>query len=242
MDSLLREKPEWLEPLQTTLTYRFRNMELLAQALTHRSYAHENSHGEVFDNERLEFLGDTVLNMVMSHLAMEQFPDQPEGELTRIRASIVNEKALARMSRRLGLGRFIFLGHGEKQTGGREKTSILANCYEAVVGAVYLDGGYEAAFRMLQLHFSEVLNRVEQKIPRENFKTLLQEQTQKRHQTVPRYTLLSESGPDHEKTFRVHVSIQGVTMGHGEGTTKKEAEQRAAQEALGKLMAPRNEL
>jgi len=242
MDSLLREKPEWLEPLQTRLTYRFRNMELLAQALTHRSYAHENLHEEVFDNERLEFLGDAVLNMVMSHLAMEQVPDQPEGELTRIRASIVNEKALARMSRRLGLGRFIFLGHGEKQTGGREKTSILANCYEAVVGAVYLDGGYEAAFRMLQSHFSEVLKRVEQKIPRENSKTLLQEQTQKRHQTVPRYALLSESGLDHEKTFRVRVSIQGVTMGHGEGTTKKEAEQRAAQEALGKLMAPRNEL
>lgn len=232
-----KEKLEWLEPLETTLKYRFRNIGLLAQALTHRSYAHESLQEKLSDNERLEFLGDAVLNVVTSHLVMDQFPDQPEGELTRIRALIVNEKALARISRRMGLGGFILLGKGENQTGGRGKASILANCYEAVVGAVYLDGGYEEAFRVLQTHFSEVLKRVEQRAARQDFKTLLQERTQSRHQTIPCYTLVSESGPDHEKTFRVHVSIQGVAMGHGEGKTKKEAEQRAAEEGLERLMA-----
>lgn len=236
MDPLMTEKLEWLEPVQAILKYRFRSIELLAQALTHRSYTHENLQEELSDNERFEFLGDAVLSVVISHLVMEQFPDQPEGDLTRIRALIVNEKTLAGISRRMGLGRFILLGKGEDQTGGREKASILANCYEAVVGAVYLDGGYEEAFRMLQLHFSKALARVEQKVPRQDFKTLLQEKTQNRHQTIPRYTLVSESGPDHEKTFRVHVSIQGVAMGHGEGKTKKEAEQHAAQEAIGMLM------
>lgn len=236
MDSLKGETLEWLEPLQAILTYRFRNTDLLAQALTHKSYANENLQSRLFDNERLEFLGDAVLNVVVSHLVMERFSDQSEGDLTRIRASIVNEKALARISRRMGLGRFILLGKGEDQTGGREKASILANCYEAVLGAVYLDGGYVEAFRMVEAHFSEIVAKVGQKIPRQDFKTLLQEQTQNRSQTIPHYSLVSESGPDHEKNFRVSVSIQGVVMGHGEGKTKKEAEQRAAEEALEKLM------
>lgn len=242
MDPLKKETLEWLGPLQVILKYRFRNIELLAQALTHTSYTHENLQNKFFDNERLEFLGDAVLNVVMSHLVMERFSDQSEGELTRIRALIVNEKALAQVSRRTGLGRFMLLGKGENQTGGREKTSILADCYEAVLGAVYLDGGYEEAFRMLQSHFSEVLTRVGQKIPRQNFKTLLQEQTQNRYQTIPRYSLVGESGPDHEKRFRVCVSIQGMAVGHGEGKTKREAEQRAAEEALGKLMTRVNGL
>ncbi len=237
MDPSEKETREWLESLQAILTYRFRNADLLVQALTHKSYTHENLQNEPFDNERFEFLGDAVLNLAMSHLVMERFFDLSEGELTRIRALVVNEKALARVSKRLGLGRFILLGKGEEQTGGREKTSILANCYEAVLGAVYLDGGYEDASRILHLHFSEVLTELGQKTARQNFKSILQEQTQNRYQTVPRYAVVSVSGPDHEKQFRVSVSIQGVAMGHGEGKTKKEAEQEAAEEALGRLMS-----
>ncbi len=237
MDPSEKETREWLESLQAILTYRFRNADLLVQALTHKSYTHENLQNEPFDNERFEFLGDAVLNLAMSHLVMERFFDLSEGELTRIRALVVNEKALARVSKRLGLGRFILLGKGEEQTGGREKTSILANCYEAVLGAVYLDGGYEDASRILHLHFSEVLTELGKKTARQNFKSLLQEQTQNRYQTVPRYAVVSVSGPDHEKQFRVSVSIQGVAMGHGEGKTKKEAEQKAAEEALGRLMS-----
>lgn len=227
---------EWLEPLQAILKYRFRNVDLLAQALTHPSYAHENLQWDSFDNERLEFLGDAVLNVVIGHMVMWRFSDQSEGELTRIRASVVNERALAGMARRMGLGRFVFLGKGEDQTGGREKASILADCYEAVVGAVYLDGGYGEAFRMLESHFSDLLTRLGRKRPSQDFKSLLQEQTQNKYQTIPRYALVSETGPDHEKRFCVSVSVQGVTLGQGEGKTKKEAEQRAAQEALGKLM------
>jgi ribonuclease-3 len=227
---------EWLEPLQAIIAYRFRNIELLAQALTHRSYAHENLETMSLDNERLEFLGDAILNAVLSHLVVDRFSDHPEGELTRIRASIVNEKALARISGRLGLGRFMRLGKGEEATGGREKASILADCYEAVLAAVYLDGGYEKTFKILEAHFSETLARLEEGIPRQNFKSLLQEETQTRCGVIPRYALEDESGPDHDKEFRVSVSVQGVTVGHGKGKTKKEAEQRAAEEALKRVM------
>lgn len=225
---------EWVDTLQVKLGYRFRDAGLLLQALTHRSYANE-TRDNVLDNERLEFLGDAVLGAVISHLVMTRFPDRPEGDLTRIRASLVNENALARTSKRLHLGRFIRLGQGERRTGGREKRSILACCYEAVVGAVYLDGGYEAAFEMVRSHFSGILKRIGKTMPLEDFKTPLQDETQRRLRAVPRYTVLNERGPDHEKRFRVRVCVQGVTMGQGEGRTKKEAEQQAAREALGKL-------
>jgi ribonuclease-3 len=233
---MLSEKLKQLEPLQATLAYRFRKIQLLVQALTHRSHANENPEKVFFDNERFEFLGDAVLNAVITHLIMEEFPDQSEGYLTRLRASMVNKRALARMSKRFGLGEFIFLGKGERERGGREKPSILANCYEAVAGAVYMDGGYEAALVMLASHFSEMLKGSEQRISGQDFKTLLQKETQKRHQTVPRYVLLEESGPDHEKRFRIRVSIDGEPMGCGEGKTKKEAEQSAAEKAFGRLM------
>lgn len=235
MDVSDDERAERTEALEALLKYQFRNIDLLTQALTHTSYAHENLQDEPFDNERLEFLGDAVLNLVMSDLVMKQFPDQSEGELTRIRASTVNEKSLARVSRQIGLGRFIFLGKGESQTGGREKPSILADCYEAVLGAVYLDGGYREAFRLLESHFSGVLTRMRRKIPRQDFKSILQEETQNRYQRIPRYSLVKASGPDHEKEFCVSVSVKGTIMGHGVARTKKEAEQRAAEEALGKL-------
>jgi len=231
----LKEMPEWLERLQSTLGYQFRNIDLATQALTHRSYVHENSAPKAPDNERLEFLGDAILNLAVGHLIMERFQDQPEGQLSRLRALIVNEKTLSLVSGHLGLGRFIFLGKGEHQTGGREKASILANCYEAILGAVYLDSSYEEAFKVVQLHFDEYLAKLELKTPRQDCKSLLQEHVQDRHRVVPRYRLVEESGPDHNKTFCVSVSVQGIIMGQGEGKSKKEAEQRAARNALERL-------
>jgi ribonuclease-3 len=237
MDPSSEETSKWMEDVQAALTYRFRNSDFLSEALTHRSHAHENLQAKLVDNERLEFLGDAVLNSVISHLLIERFADQSAGELTRMRALIVNEKALARTSRRIGLGRFILLGKGENQSGGREKLSILADCYEAVVGAVYLDGGYGEVFRLVNSHFSGVLTRLGRKIPRQNFKNLLQERTQSLYHAIPQYSLVKESGPDHVKEFRISVSIEGVVMGHGEGRTKKDAEQGAAERALTKLIS-----
>lgn len=225
-----------MEDLQKGLGYRFREENLLVQALTHASYAHEHLLGPVGDNERLEFLGDAILNGVMTHLLTERFSDRAEGELTRMRARLVNQRALARVARGLGLGQFVRLGKGEAQTGGKGKPSILANTYEAVVGAVYLDGGYERVFHMVQSHFSETLNRVGEQISRQDFKNLLQEKVQNRFHTVPDYALVGESGPDHQKWFHVCVSVRRRILGRGEGTTRKEAEQRAAEEALGKVV------
>ncbi len=235
MDSSWKESLERADAFQAVLKYRFRKIDLLAKALTHSSYVFEHLQDKLSGNERLEFLGDAVLNLVTSHMVTDRFPDRSAGDLTRIRASIVNEKALATISRQIKLGRFLLLGKGENQAGGREKASILSDCYEAIVAAVYLDGGYEEAFRMLQSHFSGVLTRLAQKTPRRDSKSYLQEQTQKLHQAIPRYAVVRASGPDHDKEFCVSVSIEGVVMGYGEGKTKKEAEQRAAQEALGRL-------
>jgi ribonuclease-3 len=236
MDLRERGDRERLDHLQEGLGYRFRDGNLLAQALTHTSYAHEHLRGPVGDNERLEFLGDAILNGVMTHLLTERFSDRAEGELTRMRALLVNQRALARVARALGLGQFLLLGKGEEQTGGQGKSSILANAYEAVVGAVYLDGGYERVFHMVQSHFSETLKRIGEQISRQDFKNLLQERVQIRYHTVPHYAVVRESGPDHQKWFHVCVSVRGRILGRGEGTTRKEAEQRAAEEALGKAM------
>ena len=236
MNLMERGDRERVEDFQKGLGYRFREENLLAQALTHASYAHEHLLGPVGDNERLEFLGDAILNGVMTHLLTERFSDRAEGELTRMRARLVNQRALARVARGLGLGQFVRLGKGEAQTGGKGKLSILANTYEAVVGAVYLDGGYERVFHMVQSHFSETLKRVGEQISRQDFKNLLQEKVQNRFHTVPHYAVVAESGPDHQKWFHVCVSVRRRILGRGEGGTRKEAEQRAAEEALGKVV------
>jgi ribonuclease-3 len=232
MDLIEREAGGGLEGLQEVLGYRFRDGSLLKQAQTHASYAHEHLLGPTGDNERLEFLGDAILNGVVTHLLTERFSDRVEGELTLMRALLVNQDALARVARRLDLGQFLLLGKGELQTGGKEKASLLANTYEAIVGAVYLDGGYEMVFRMVQSHFSEQIRRVGKRMSQKNCKNLLQERMQNRYHTVPRYTVIKESGPDHRKRFQVSVSVRGSTLGRGEGKTRKEAEQRAADEAL----------
>lgn len=217
--------------LQGNMSYVFRDKTLLLQALTHKSYANEKK-GKLIDNERLEFLGDAVLDLVISHLIMEKFSSLPEGEMSKLRASLVNEASLAVMAEELGLSKYLSLGHGEELSGGRNKPSILADSFEAVIAAVYLDGGFDEAFRIVSSQFSKFLTKTDLYI---DYKTRLQELTQERLKCMPEYKLTSASGPDHARTFEVELKIGGNLHGAGKGKTKKEAEQKAAKEALEKL-------
>jgi ribonuclease-3 len=217
------------EALEAALGHRFSRGECLLLALSHRSFGT----GEP-NNEKLEFLGDAVLALAMSHLLMDRFPDAREGELSKIRASLVNAEVLARRARALGLGRWLRLGKGEEKSGGREKVSILAAAYEAVLGAVYLDGGYEAARRVIETHFADDITEHGQ-VGLRDYKTKLQEITQRLFRTAPAYTLVEESGPDHEKRFVSEILIAGRPCGRGIGRSKKTAEQAAAMQALATL-------
>jgi ribonuclease-3 len=216
------------EALEGALGHQFTRLEPLATALTHRSA------GEQPNNEKLEFLGDAVLSLAMSDLLMERFPDAREGELSKMRASLVNAEVLARKARQLDLGRWLRFGKGEERSGGREKLSILAAAYEALLGAIYLDGGYEASRRVVAAHFSDdVALRVTAGL--RDYKTELQELTQRLYRETPVYTLIEESGPDHEKRFVSEIVIGGRPSGRGIGRSKKTAEQAAAMEALARL-------
>lgn len=223
-----------LKSLQKRIRYNFRNTQLLTQALTHRSYLHQSKE-EGEDNERLEFLGDSVIEMVVSHLLLIRFPHLAEGGLSKARAEYVKESSLASLSRRIRLGEVIRLGRGEDETGGREKESILAGCLEALMAAIYLDGGYKKVFRVIEdlyiPRFAEMKGAVEDK----DFKTRLQEYTQRHLNDTPQYIVTDEEGPDHAKTFEVVISIGGEVYGMGKGRSKKEAEQRAAEETLSSL-------
>ncbi len=219
---------ERLNEFQERLGYSFRRLELLQEALTHRSYGKP-------DNERLEFLGDSVIELVVSHLLFETFPEQREGELSKMRSSLVKEEALAEVARRINLGRFILLGKGEETTGGRNKDSILAGALEAVLAAVYLDGGFEEAFRVVKELFDDAVRGMAETWRDRDFKTRLQEYTQARFKEVPQYKVVQERGPEHDKIFQVVVTVRGRIWGRGSGRSKKEAEQRAAEEALRKL-------
>ncbi|MBI5286996.1 MAG: ribonuclease III [Deltaproteobacteria bacterium] len=217
------------------LSYVFKDRGLLQQALIHRSYIHENPALGLKSNERFEFLGDAVLSAVIAHLLIQRFPEVDEGELSRLRASLVNEATLARIAITLDLGQFIFLGKGERKSGGREKPSILADTYEAVIGAVYLDGGFQEVFRLVENHFSDALDEAFQEEVIRDYKTTLQEYTQESFKTIPQYVLVGGYGPEHNKVFEVEVLIDGRGFGSGKGRSKKEAEQRAAQEAISKF-------
>ena len=219
-----------LAGLEARLKHRFSNRELLFQALTHRSYAVERH--DSTDNERLEFLGDAVLDLLVGELLFLRFPDAPEGDLTKMRASLVNEGSLAARAREIGLDGFIRLGRGEEKTQGRSKPSILANVFEAVLGAIYLDGGLEAARSFLEALFSPLL---EGDFSREfdmDYKTRLQEFTQARFREAPRYVVEETSGPAHHRLFHVAVHLRGKALARGSGRSKKEAERSAAREAL----------
>jgi ribonuclease-3 len=219
--------------IQERLHYDFRTPGLLETALTHRS---RSTGRGAPNNEKLEFLGDAVLALVVSDLLMQQFPKHHEGELSKLRASLVNARSLAGKARDLGLGPAIRLGKGEEKSGGREKESILAAAYEALIGAIYLDRGFAAARRVLARQFAgDIRGRAGRAV--EDCKTRLQEVTQKVFKTTPTYTLVRETGPDHAKHFVSQISVGGKTFGRGEGRSKKSAEQAAAMEALRALRA-----
>ena len=217
--------------LEKRLGYRFHRRPLLDEALRHSSFVNEQPDPELRNNERLEFLGDAVLNLVIGHLLMARYPHLLEGELSRTRATLVNESRLAKISRRLGIGDHLHLGKGEIQTNGRQKKSILADALEAILAAVYLDGGFEAAHRLVDALFSAQMAAVATQTVDQDYKSRLQEHMQTVHGVIPAYETVTESGPDHDKTFQVRLNIRGLTV-QGEGKSKKAAEQDAARKAL----------
>jgi len=212
------------------LGYSFTDISLLEAALTHSSYANENKKTGAVCNERLEFLGDSVLGMTVSALIYKSLPDLPEGRMTRLRAELVCEKSLAAVAGKLGLGDCILLGRGEEKGGGSKRPSILADCVEAVLAAVYLDGGFEPVFRIIYEHLAPDLCAVAHE--NTDYKTALQEMIQIKPGRSLSYTTISESGPDHMKTFVVEVRCNGNYLASGKGKSKKEAERSAAKAAL----------
>ena len=224
--------PKNPDNLAAILDYSFKSQELLSQAFRHPSYVYEKDDLGVSDNQRLEFLGDAVINLAISHLLMESFPEMKEGDLSKYRASLVSESGLHFIARELELGDYLLLGKGEERTNGRKKPSILTDALEALIGAIYLDGGFTDALRVIEGIFSPLLNRIGLGGSINDFKTELQEYSQEAFQSTPEYRLEKETGPDHNKTFYVAVYLKGNVLGRGEGKSKKEAEQRAAKEAL----------
>ncbi len=222
-----------MKSLEAKLNYKFNNIEFLKKALIHSSYANE-VRGNTQSNERLEFLGDSVLSVIVSEHLYQKYPKMPEGELTRIRASLVCEKSLCTLSRELGIGEHLMLGHGEDKNGGRERDSILADAFESVLAAIYLDGGMSAAvnhimntvLRDLEHHSDDTFK---------DYKTTLQEIIQRNPEESVSYILIDETGPDHNKLFTVEVRLNSNVIGTGSGKNKKTAEQMAAKQAL-KLM------
>ncbi|MBI2606630.1 MAG: ribonuclease III [Deltaproteobacteria bacterium] len=221
------------------LGYRFRDLKWLELALIHKSFGNENR-GDIAiderDNERLEFLGDAVLDLVISEILLSEYRDWSEGELSKMRASLVNERVLASLARDLGLGSLLKLGKGEEQTGGRDKDSILASTLEAVIAAIYMDAGYKAARTWVQASFLSRLRRAPADESYGDFKTRLQEIVQARFKSAPRYELIQTEGPDHDKTFEVRLIVDGKAVASASGKSKKEAEQNAARAALANLI------
>jgi ribonuclease-3 len=225
-----------LDEIQRRLRYRFKRPRLLLEALTHKSYFNEAKEVGEVNNERLEFLGDAVLDLVVSQHLLSAFPDAAEGELSKLRARLVNEKTLARVAGRIGLGELLRLGRGETKTKGRNKPSLLADALEAVFAGVYLDGGLDAAVASVKAAFSEELAPSDRSLlTKGDFKTELQEVCQREFERLPQYQTVRETGPDHEKVFEVEILIRGERYGVGVGTSKKDAEQMAAKHALEKL-------
>ena len=219
--------------LEKGLGYTFRDKALLTNALTHSSYANERRETGMHDNERLEFLGDSILGFVVASYLYHTFPDRPEGDLTRIRADLVCERNLARAAATIRLGEHLLLGHGESQSGGRKRDSIVSDAMESVIAASFLDGGFEAAKGIIdRLILSDVPSG---KTRNEDFKTALQELVQRKKDQILQYELIGESGPDHDKRFDVRVLLNGTPVGSGSGSSKKRAEQSAAEDAISKL-------
>ena len=219
-----------MKSLEEKLQYRFRNPKLLQNALTHSSYANEVRNG-ISSNERLEFLGDSVLSVIVSEHIYKNYRSYPEGELTKLRASLVCEKSLCAFSRELDMGKYLLLGHGEEKNGGRERDSILADAFEAVLAAMYLDGGFEVARRHVMRFVTAELNQPDEE-GFKDYKTVLQEIIQRNPEESVRYFLTESTGPDHDKSFTVEVRLNSNVIGVGTGKNKKQAEQMAAKQAL----------
>lgn len=222
-----------LADFQHSISYTFKDPQLLERALTHKSFANENK--VPYHNERMEFLGDAVLSLIVSEHLMRTCPDSTEGDLSRLRAAIVSEPALAVIGRTLALGSYLLLGKGEEQTGGRDKDSLLADALEALIAALYLDAGKDTAEAFILRFFEDVIKRTCASRTTLDYKTALQERCQERLKQLPEYRVVSEAGPDHQKQFDVELLVRGQVYGRGTGKSKKEAEQKAAKEALEKL-------
>ena len=222
-----------IKELESALGYRFHNVALLQNALAHSSYANERWHNSLLSNERLEFLGDSVLGMLVAEYLYRNFPDRPEGELTRMRADMVCEQTLAAAANKIGIGEHLMLGHGEERLGGRNRNSILADAMESVIAACFLDGGIQAALKVVQQFI--LVEVPVKKLHNADYKTALQELVQQKKNQVLSYKLVGESGPDHDKQFSVQVLLNGKVVGQGNGTSKKRAEQDAARVAIENL-------
>ena len=221
-----------LADLQDTLNIVFKDPTLLKQALVHRSYLHENPDFDLPSNERLEFLGDSLLSFVIAEKLFEDFPEISEGGMTKMRAALVRTETLARLARSLGLGNYLYLGRGEETSGGRTKQSILAGVFEAVIGAILIDHGFNACKDFILRLFTDEIGKAAEDRLIADYKSQLQEITQARHHTAPIYQTIKEDGPDHAKEFTVEVTVDGRMIAIGRGKSKRQAETEAAQTAL----------
>jgi ribonuclease-3 len=228
-----------LEPLERRIGYRFKDRGLLEHALTHRSRVHEDASGGVFDNESMEFLGDSVLGFVIADMLFREFPHHNEGQKSKLKASIVSATSLARLGEKIGLGEFLILGRGEEKTGGRRKHALIADCYEALIAAIYIDGGVEPARTFIERQFADLIHEARRTGAHaaftEDYKSALQEWLQSHDRGLPAYRLAAEIGPAHRRLFDVEVVVNGVPVARAEGKSKKEAAQAAAKLALDRL-------
>jgi ribonuclease III len=225
-----------LEPLERTIGYRFRDRGLLEHALTHRSRVHEDASGGVFDNESMEFLGDSVLGFAIADMLFREFPQHNEGQKSKLKASLVSAVSLARLGEEINLGAFLILGRGEEKTGGRRKLALIADCYEALIAAIYLDGGVEPARAFIERQFRSLIAEARhsgaQPTFTKDYKSALQEWLQSHDRGLPAYRLAGEIGPAHRRVFEVEVIVGGEAVARAEGRSKKEAAQEAAKRAL----------
>jgi ribonuclease III len=221
-----------LRELEERLGYRFADIGLLENALTHRSFVNENSALPLKDNERLEFLGDAVLELTITDMLLRRFPDYAEGHLSKLRASVVNEQPLAELARRFRLGELLRLGRGEESSGGRMKNSLLANAFESIIAAMFLDSGFDRTAAFIGRLFAPLIGEGAAPAVYRDYKTAVQEVCQIRFRDLPRYVLISETGPDHDKRFETSLVIGEQVLATGAGRNKKEAEQQAAKTAL----------